>query len=78
MASAAHNGVFGFYGERKSPAASIVRATLEGLGRRLREALERQRRREIDGEICRLIARSGGRLTDSLEREIARRVLTSH
>jgi hypothetical protein len=47
------------------------------LARRLTHALEAQRRSEVDREIARLLARSGGRLTDSLEREIMQKVFAS-
>jgi hypothetical protein len=40
-------------------------------------ALEAQRRREVDREIGRLLARSGGRITDSMEREIMQKVFAS-
>jgi hypothetical protein len=77
MASAAHNESFGFYGDRMASAAGGVGARLRALARLVSEALEAQRRRAVEREIARLVARSGGRLTDSLEREIARRVLAS-
>ena len=43
----------------------------------LTDALAAQRRREVDREIARLLARSGGRITDSMEREIMRKALAS-
>jgi hypothetical protein len=43
------------------------------LARLAREALENQRQRDLDREASLLLAQSGGRLTDALEREIARR-----
>jgi hypothetical protein len=58
-------------------AAICAGAKLKGLARRLTDALEAQRRREVDREIARLLAQSGGRLTDSLEREIMRMSLAS-
>jgi len=54
-----------------------VGAKLVRLARRLTGALEAQRRTEVDREIARLLAQSGGRLTDSLEREIMRKVFAS-
>jgi enoyl-CoA hydratase/carnithine racemase len=47
------------------------------LARRLNDALRAQLWREVDREIARLLAQSGGRLTDSLEREIMRKVFAS-
>ncbi len=40
---------------------------------RLLDALVEARQQEADRQVALLIARSGGRLTDSLERDIARR-----
>jgi hypothetical protein len=70
MASATHSGDFGLCGSRTAPVANGVGAKLKGLARRLTDALKAQRRREVDREMARLLAQSGGRLTDSLEREI--------
>jgi hypothetical protein len=61
MASITHSGVLGF----------------KALARRVNDGFEAQRRREIDKEIARLFAQSGGRLTDSVEREIGRTLLGS-
>jgi hypothetical protein len=36
--------------------------------------MERYRARQLDGEIADILARSGGRFTDSIEREIERRI----
>jgi hypothetical protein len=47
------------------------------LARRLTGALEARRRSEVDREIADLLAQSGGRLTDSLEREIMQTVFAS-
>jgi hypothetical protein len=74
MASATHSGDFGPYGER---AANGVGAKLKRVAHRLTDALEAQRRRDADREIARLLAQSGGRLTDSLEREIMQKVFAS-
>ena len=54
-----------------------VGGKLKKLARGLSHALEAQRRSEVDREIARLLAQSGGRLTDSLEREIAQKVFAS-
>jgi hypothetical protein len=50
-------------------------APLSPLSRLLRHVLETQGRRDLDREASRLLDQSGGRLTDSVEREIARRHL---
>jgi hypothetical protein len=77
MANAMHCRDFGLGGDRAAPIANGVRAKLRRLARRLTDALDAQRRREVDREIARLLAQSGGRLTDSLEREIMRKVFAS-
>ena len=77
MTSFTHSRDFGLSGARTAPVANGVGAKLERLARRLTDALEAQRRREVDREIARLLAQSGGRLTDSLEREIMQKVFAS-
>jgi hypothetical protein len=57
-----------------APVANGVGAKLERLARRLTHALAAQRQREVDREIGRLLARSGGPITDSLEREIMQKL----
>ena len=56
-------------GDRAAPVANGVDAKLKQLARRLSFALKAQRRCPVDREIARLLAQSGGRLTDSMERE---------
>jgi hypothetical protein len=72
MAHVTHSGDFGR--DRAVPVADGVGTKLKRLARRLIDALEAQRRSELDREIAGLLAQSGGRLTDSLEREIMQRV----
>jgi hypothetical protein len=62
-------------GDRVAPIANGVGAKLNRLARHLSFALKAQR--QIDREIARLLAQSGGRLTDSLEREIMQKVFAS-
>jgi hypothetical protein len=64
-------------GDRAAPVANGVGAELRRLGRRLTFALKAPRRSQVDREIARLLAQSGGRLTDSLEREIMQKVFAS-
>ena len=73
MASITHSGDFDLCGARTAPVAIGIGGKLKKLARGLTHALEAQRRSEVDREIARLLAQSGGRLTDSLEREIDRR-----
>ena len=64
-------------GDRAAPVANGVGARLKRLVRRLTDALEAPRRTEVDREAARLLAESGGRLTDSMEREIFWKVFAS-
>jgi hypothetical protein len=73
MAYTTHSGNFGPCGDRAAPVADGVGAKLRRLARRLTGGLAAQRQREVDREIARLLARSGGRLTDSMEREMMRK-----
>ena len=76
MAYVTHSGNFGLRGDRSAPVDGVG-AKLKRLARRLTGALEASRRSEVDREIARLLAQSGGRLTDGLEREIMRKVFAS-
>jgi hypothetical protein len=64
-------------GDRAVPVANGVGAKLKRLARRLSFALKAQRRSQVEREIARLLAQSGGRLTDSMEREIMQKVFAS-
>jgi capsular polysaccharide biosynthesis protein len=77
MASAIHSEVFGPCGARTAPVRSGVGAKLMTLARRLNRALGAERPGEVDRKIARILAQSGGPLTDSLEREIMRKVFAS-
>jgi hypothetical protein len=77
MAYVTHNGNSGLCDDRAAPVANGAGTRLKRLARRLSFALEEQRRSEVDREIARLLAQSGGRLTDSLEREILQKAFAS-
>jgi len=77
MAYVTHNGNFGLWVDRAAPVANGVGRKVKRLARRLTNALEAPRRTEVDREAARLLAQSGGRLTDSMEREIFRKVFAS-
>ncbi len=77
MAYTTHSGDFGQCSDREAPVANGVGVKLARLARRLTDALEAQRQREVDREIARYLARSGGRITDGMEREIMQKVLAS-
>jgi hypothetical protein len=72
-----HRGDFAVCSERAAPVANGVGAKLKRLARRLTDALAQQRQREVDREIALVLARSGGRITDSMEREMMRIALES-
>jgi hypothetical protein len=79
LAHMTHSGDLGLCADRTVPVANAIGAKLGRLARRITtDALEAQRQREVDREIGRLLARSGGRITDSMEREMMWRVLQSH
>ena len=77
MASPTRIGDFSLCGDRTAPVANGVGARLKRLARRLTDALEAQHRSGVEREIARLLAQSGGRLTDSQEREIMQKVFAS-
>jgi hypothetical protein len=77
MAYTTHSGDFGLRSDRTAPVASGIGAKLARLARRLSDALATQRQREVDLEIASALARSGGRITDSMEREMMEKVLAS-
>lgn len=57
------------YPKRGTPVSGPRR----GFWRRLRDAVMLAHQRDFEREIARYVGRSGGRLTDSMEREIAER-----
>jgi hypothetical protein len=48
-----------------------------GLLRRFFDAIMESRQRQVDREIARFVHDNGGRLTDTIEREIERRFLST-
>ena len=77
MAYTTHSEHFGQCGSRTAPVANGIVAKLERLRRRLTDALEARRQSEFDREIARLLAQTGGRISDSMEREIMRKALAT-
>ena len=76
MSCAAYGRDFGLSGGRTAPVANGIGAKLARLVRRLSDA-RAQRQRKVDREIALVLARSGGRITDSMEREMMERALAS-
>ena len=77
MGYAMHSRDFGLCSDRTAPVANGVGAKLAKLARRLTGALAQQRQSEVDREFARVLARSGGRITDSMEREMMQKALAS-
>jgi hypothetical protein len=61
-------------GRSVAPQAAAPR---RGLLRRVLDALHESRQRAADREIARLLERTGGRMTDSIERQITERLTTN-
>ena len=69
---------FGSLATSEAPPKLEAPARKFGILRRIFDAFMDARQRDVDRQIARLLAaRSGGHLTDNLEREISQRVLTS-
>jgi hypothetical protein len=77
MSCTTHTGDFGLSGGRTARVANSIGARLARLFHRLSDAPAAQRQREVDREIALLLGRSGGRITDSMEREIMEKALAS-
>jgi hypothetical protein len=56
--------------------AHLAAAPRKGLLRRFYEAVMDSRRQHAERDIARLLGRSGGRLTDDIERQITERIST--
>jgi hypothetical protein len=72
MANTTHNQDSGACSDLTAPAADGIGAKLARLARRVIDAFAAQRQREVEREIAGFLARSGGRISDSTEREIIR------
>jgi hypothetical protein len=72
-----HCGAFAVCNDRTVPVANGIGAKLARLARRLTHALVVPRQGEVDRKIAGIVAHSGGRITDSMEREIMRKALVS-
>jgi hypothetical protein len=78
MSYAAHSRDFGSL-VSQPPSEGDAAPKKAGILRHIFDALMETRQRGVDREITRfLAARSGGTLTDDLEREISHRLLTSN
>jgi hypothetical protein len=77
MGCATHSGDFGLCTDRTAPVENGIGAKLARLARLLTGAFAQQRQREVDRELARVLVRSGGRITDSMEREMMQKALES-
>ena len=79
MSYAAHHKDFGSFVGHKTPSESKATPKKAGILRRIFNAFMELRQRDVDRQIAGfLAARSGGVLTDGLEREMSQRLLTSN
>jgi hypothetical protein len=77
MGHAMHSRDFHLCSDRTAPVAKGIGATLARLAGLLTGAFAQQRQREVDREVALVLARSGGRITDSMEREMMQKALAS-
>ncbi len=78
MTYAAHHSDFApCFHDKAHPKRDAV-AKKTGVLRRIIDAVLESRQRQADREIARFIARSGGRLTDDLERRLMQHLQTSN
>ena len=78
MTYAAHHKDLAFYVGDGAPAKHAAVAKKAGVLRRIFDAIFESRQRQADREIARFLARSGGRLTDDIERQMTQHLMTSN
>jgi hypothetical protein len=78
MTYAAHHRDFSSCFGGKASARSNAVANKAGILRRIFDAIFESRQKQVDRDIARFLARSGGRLTDDIEREMTQRLLTGN
>jgi hypothetical protein len=66
-----------YFGDKASTRSNAV-ANEAGVLRRIFDAIIEPRQKQADRDIARFLARSGGRLTDDMEREMTQRLLTGN
>ena len=77
MSYSAHRKQFGLYADEKALPKRDDRARKTGVVRRIIDAMSASRQRQVDQEMGQFLARSGGRLTDDLERQMTERLTTN-
>jgi hypothetical protein len=78
MTYAAHHRDFVPCLRDKAATGSNTVASKAGVLRRIFEAIFESRQKQADRDIAHFLARSGGRLTDDIEREMTQRLLTGN
>jgi hypothetical protein len=78
MTYVAHHRDFVPYFPYQTSTGSNAVTNKVGVLRRIFDAIFESRQKQADRDIARFLARSGGRLTDDIEREIAQRLLTGN
>jgi hypothetical protein len=78
MTYAAHHRDFGACFGDQASTRSNAGANKAGVLRRIFDAIFESRHKQADRDIARFLARSGGRLTDEIEREMTQRLLTGN
>jgi hypothetical protein len=78
MTYAAHHRDFvPYFGDKASTRSNAV-ANKAGVLRRIFDAIFESPQKQAERDIARFLARSGGRLTDDMEREMTQRLLTDN
>jgi hypothetical protein len=75
MANAAHLSHLAPYSTQEASLQSNINAKKHGVLWRIFDAIVESRQKSINREIALRLARSGGRITDSIEREITQSLL---
>ena len=78
MNYAAHHRDFPYFRDKASTTRSNAVTNKAGILRRIFDAIIESRQKQADRDIARFLARSGGRLTDDMEREMTQRLSTGN
>ena len=78
MTYAANYRDFGSYFRDKDSTKSSPDASKPGMLRRIFGAIFETRQEQIEREVARFVARSGGRITDDIERQIMQHFFASN
>ena len=76
--AAHHRDLVPCFRDKAATTRSDAVANKAGVLRRIFDAIIESRQKRADRDIARFLARSGGRLTDEMEREMTQRLLTGN